>query len=99
MEGISIRYRYDGDEATWRAAVDGFIEAVNADPDIRGKFSYAVSVAADGVTRLHVGKWDSGATLETLQSRDYFKTFSQSVKGFAGDTLEPVRTSLYRETG
>lgn len=96
--GISIRYQYDGDETAWQRAVDAFIEAIDADPDVAGKFSYAVSVGKDGVTRSHVGRWDSDATLKTLQSRDYFKTFAEILQGFAGDTLDPKPVTLYRET-
>ena len=98
MDGVSIRYLYEGDEAAWRAAVDAFVDAIDADPDIGGKFSYAVSVAGDGVTRSHTGRWDTDATLKTLQSRDYFKTFAQTLKGMAGDTLDAVQIALYRET-
>ena len=99
MDGITIRYTYSGDEAVWRSAVDAFIEAVNADPDVGGKFSYAVSVAGDGETRSHVGRWDSEATLKTMQSRDYFSTFSKAIQGFAGGSLDAKQVSLYRETG
>ena len=98
MDGISIRYRYSGDEAAWRAAVDAFIDAIDADPDVSGKFSYAVSVARDGETRSHTGRWDAEATLKTLQSRDYFRTFAQTLKEMSGDSLDPVQISLYRET-
>ncbi len=99
MDGISIRYKYGGDEAAWRAAVDTFIEAVNSDPDIGNKFSYAVSVAGDGETRSHVGRWDSESTLKTLQSRDYFKLFSKAIQDFAGGSLDAKQVTLYRETG
>ena len=98
MDGISIRYRYSGDEAAWRAAVDTFIDEINADPDVAGKFSYAVSVAGDGETRSHTGRWDEESTLKTLQSRNYFKTFAQTLKEMAGDSLDAVQISLYRET-
>ena len=98
MDGISIRYKYDGDEATWRAAIDAFIDAVDTDPDVGGKFSYAVSVAGDSVTRSHTGRWDTEATLKTLQSRDYFKTFARTLKGLADGSLYAVQIALYRET-
>ena len=98
MDGISIRYTYSGDEAAWRSAVDAFVEAVDADPDIGGKFSYAVSIAGDGVTRAHIGRWDSESTLKTLQSRDYFKSFSKAVQDFAGGSLDAKQVALYRET-
>ncbi len=99
MDGISIRYSYGGDETVWRAAVDAFMEAVDADAEVRGKFSYAVSVAGDGVTRSHTGRWDSDATLKILQSRDYFKNFSKAIQGFADGTLDAKQIALYRETG
>ena len=98
MDGVSIRYRYDGDELAWREAIDAFVDAVDADPDISGKFSYAVSVAGDGVSRAHVGRWDTDATLKTLQSRDYFKTFAKTLQGLAGDSLDAKQVALYRET-
>ena len=98
MDGVSIRYRYDGDEAAWRAAIDEFIDAVDADPDISGKFSYAVSVAGDGIMRAHVGRWDTDATLKALQSRDYFKTFAKTLQGLAGDSLDAKQVALHRET-
>ena len=98
MDGISIRYQYDGDGAAWQSAVDAFIDAVNSDSDLAGKFSYAVSVAGDGITRNHVGRWDSEATLKILQGRDYFATFSKAVQGFAGDSLDAKQVRLYRET-
>jgi len=98
MEGILIRYDYDGDEAAWRSAVNGFVTKIDADPEVRGGFSYSVNVAADGKRRVHVGRWRDQATLETLQARDYFKTFSAAVKGFAGDSLETLRITQVSTT-
>ncbi len=87
MRGITITYRYDGDETVWRAAVNTFIAAVNDDPDAEGKFTYQVAVADDGVARFHWGRWDSAETLAHVQSQPYFKTFAAKVKDFAGETL------------
>ena len=98
MNGITIRYNYDGDEAAWNSAVDAFIKGINEDPEVAGKFNYAVSVAADGVLRSHTGRWDSEETLKTMQSRDYFKVFSGTLKGMAGDTLDARQIALYSET-
>ncbi len=93
MEGIVIRYEYQGDEENWRTAVDGFIANINNDAEIAGKFRYSVNVGADGKTRIHVGRWPDQATLETLQSRDYFKAFATKVQEFGGDSLSPMRVS------
>ena len=76
MNGILIQYIYDGDEAAWRSAIDGFVSAIDGDADVAGKFSYSVSTLGDGVSRVHVGRWPDEETLATLQSRDYFKTFA-----------------------
>ena len=45
MRSITITYQYDGDEETWRAAIDDFVGALNADPVIADKFAYQVAVA------------------------------------------------------
>ena len=103
MDGIVIRYSYDGDEAAWQRAVDAFLAAIAADPQVQGRFRYVVTIATDGATdgvsRTHIGRWDSDEILKTLQARDYFAAFSETIRGFAGDTLEATRMRVYGETG
>ncbi|GAA6209083.1 hypothetical protein NBRC116601_23760 [Cognatishimia sp. WU-CL00825] len=82
MRSITIRYEYDGDEAPWRAAIQGFITALNADPKAQ-QFNYQVAIADDGKTRLHWGRWDSAETLSHVQSQDYFKSFAAKVAEFS----------------
>ncbi len=98
MHGISIRYEFNGDEAAWEHAVAGFIAAINADPDLAGKFHYQVNKAKQGNTRIHWGRWDVPETVQTLQSRDYFKEFAATLKEMAGDTLSPVPLTEYMST-
>lgn len=98
MLGISIRYEFNGDEAIWEATIARFIDAVNADPEIGGKFSYRVMKAREGKTRVHWGQWDVPETVQILQSREYFKEFAAVLKGFAGDTLSPVPLVGYAAT-
>jgi len=91
MEGILIQYNYSGDEAEWEKTINEFVNNVNSDSELSGKFQYSISKGADGIKRVHVGRWDSEATLKTLQQRDFFKTFSQAVQKMAGDSLQPTR--------
>ena len=98
MQGIIVRYRYSGDEPAWQAVVDDFVGAVSSDPEVRGRFRYTVTVAADGETRTHVGRWDSDETLKTVQSRPYFKAFSEAVQRFAGDLLQSTRMRIAAST-
>ena len=98
MQGIVVRYDYSGDEAAWRAVVDEFVSAILADPDVRGRFRYTVTVAADDRSRTHVGRWDSDETLKTVQSRDYFKTFSEAIQRFGGDSLASTKMRVAAST-
>jgi quinol monooxygenase YgiN len=91
MFGILIQYNYEGDEATWKAAVTEFVSNIDADPALSGKFSYQVNIAADGKGRVHVGRWDNEDTLAHLQSQDFFKAFAQKVGEFAGGAQQATR--------
>lgn len=98
MEGIVVRYAYSGDEAAWRSVIDAFLDALAADDAVRGRFHYAVTIGKDETSRVHVGRWDSEETLATVQSRDYFKTFADAVQKLGGESLAPMRMSVYRST-
>jgi hypothetical protein len=67
MLGISIRYSYDGPAEPREAAINAFIDNINNDPDIAGKFHYRVNIGKDGTTRVHWGRWDEQHIVETLQ--------------------------------
>ncbi|MVO17672.1 putative quinol monooxygenase [Parasedimentitalea huanghaiensis] len=86
MRGITITYKYSGEEDAWQAAMNDFIDAINNDPAAVGKFNYQVAVADDKETRFHWGRWDSAETLAHVQSQGYFKTFAGKVSEFAGGT-------------
>jgi len=98
MFGILIQYDYDGDEAPWLAAVEEFVTSIDADPALKGQFNYRVNITSDGVRRVHVGRWDSEATLAHLQSQDFFKQFAGKVGEFSGGTHQAMRLQLSAET-
>lgn len=84
MFGILIQYDYVGDEGEWMAACEAFVAAIDADPDLTGKFSYRISKAPDGVGRVHVGRWEAKETLAHLQAQDFFQTFAEKIGEFSG---------------
>lgn len=98
MRGITITYEYDGPEDVWTEAMQAFISAIDADAEIAGKFTYQVSVADDGKTRIHWGRWDDPDTLKTLQSMDYFSEFAGKVKSFAGGQPSNVGANIALKT-
>jgi len=98
MHGIDIQYEFDGDEAEWNEAVTAFVQAIDADADIAGRFTYRVTKAKEGNKRIHWGQWDQPETVQTLQSRDYFKTFAGKLQELAGGTLSPTPVSVLHRT-
>ena len=98
MYGISVRYEYDGPEQPWENVINAFIDAVNADTELAGRFDYQVNIGRDGKSRVHWGRWDEPATVERLQSRAYFREFSEALKTFAGDSLSPMPVAMYRRS-
>ncbi len=98
MRTITITYEYDGPEEAWKAATSAFIEAVSADADVAGKFTYQVATADDGKSRVHWGRWDTPDTLATVQSRDYFKTFAARVGEFASGAQIAMQSNVANKT-
>ena len=98
MHGIEIQYELKGDEAEWNAAVATFVQAIDADADIAGRFTYRVTKAKEGNKRIHWGQWDVPETVQTLQSRDYFKTFAAKLQELADGTLSPTPVSILHRT-
>ena len=99
MHGITIIYEYSGDDAHWREVTGAFVAAAKADAEIGDRFHYRVQSAKEGNRKVHWGWWDKPETVQTLQSRDYFKTFAGQLQEMAGDSLSTIPISLDHETG
>ncbi|MBL4727340.1 MAG: hypothetical protein JKY83_11840 [Rhizobiaceae bacterium] len=98
MHGITITYEFDGDEAEWESAVQDFINAINNDSEIAGKFTYQVHKAKEGNRRIHWGQWDVPETVQKMQANDYFKIFATKLKEMAGGTLVATPVSNFMKT-
>jgi quinol monooxygenase YgiN len=98
MRGITITYKYSGDEDNWQTAVSDFIAAIDNDPEVVGKFTYQVAVADDKETRFHWGRWDSAETLAHVQLQEYFKTFAGKVREFANGAPSAIGHDILHKT-
>jgi quinol monooxygenase YgiN len=98
MYGITITYVLSGDEAAWRKAVDAFVDSVNHDNEVSGRFHYHVFSSREGNEKVHWGMWDSPETLQKVQSREYFKTFASAVRKFGGESLKTTPLKMDRAT-
>lgn len=87
QNGICVTYRYGDDEGAWDRLVSTFTAALAADAEVRDGFDYTIHCGKDGVSRVHIGRWDTPERVATVQSRPYFKTFSEGLKAMAGDSL------------
>jgi hypothetical protein len=99
MRTITIRYKFSGPEDQWRVVVGDYIAALDGDPDVAGKFTYQVATADDRETRTHWGRWDSQETLKTMQSRDYFKTFTSRLRELVGQTEATAADVVLKTAG
>lgn len=90
MHGITIIYEFDGDETAWEAAIGAFIEAIDKDSELGGRFGYQVSKAKEGNRRIHWGWWDAPETVQLLQSRDYFRQFAARLQELASGELTAI---------
>jgi hypothetical protein len=98
MGGILIQYEYSGDEKKWEDIIRGFINNINRDERLRGKFSYIVNRAKEGSQRVHLARWNTEETLDYLRTQPFFKEFTQNVKGLAGETLQTMDLRPFVET-
>ena len=98
MPGILIEYDYSGDEAAWQNAVNAFVENIEGDTRLTGRFSYQVNVKKDGIGRVHYGQWDNEDTLAHLQSQPWFKDFAAKVRDFAGGAPKNAGLDCYVKT-
>lgn len=71
MLGIVIEYDFSRDKAEWEAAADAFVQAIDADPRLQGRFSCQVNIKGDGPGRLHIGRRDQAETLAHLQQQEF----------------------------
>ncbi|MES0879851.1 hypothetical protein [Roseibium sp. SCP14] len=87
MRNVLVEYVYTGNEEPWQQLIADFLNAVEADARLAGRFHYQVFSMPEG-RKVHIGRWDTDETLKTLQSQAFFKTFAEGIKGFAGDSLK-----------
>ncbi|BBM84563.1 hypothetical protein [Candidatus Uabimicrobium amorphum] len=98
MSGIVVRYEYSGDYDSWLEAINVFIDNINNDDKLKGNFSYRVTSAIEGNTKIHIARWKDQETLSYLQSQSFFKDFAVKIKEFGGDTLQATKVKTACET-
>ena len=93
MKHFMIKYQFaNGTSEQWHQEVSRFIAALDGDPELRGKISYRVMKNRDDASYFHLAAAADEAAVKALQSRDFFKHYTEKTRQVAGGevTVTPI---------
>ena len=94
MEHFMIKYRFaNGTTEQWHREIERFIAALNNDPELQGKISYRCMKNRDDSSYWHLAAAADEQAVKTLQSRDFFKHYTEKTKQVAAGgevTVTPI---------
>jgi hypothetical protein len=95
-----IKYRFqDGSPDAWRERIQQFIAAVEADGTLNGRIAYRCMKADNGSNEYyHLAASADDEASKALQSRDFFKAYTEETKRVSGGTVEVLPLAIIAET-
>ena len=94
MKYSMIKYQFkSGTTEDWHREVARFIAALDGDPDLKGRISYRCMKNRDDAGYFHLASAADDAAVKALQSRDFFKHYTEKTRQVAagGDvTVTPI---------
>jgi hypothetical protein len=94
MKHFMIKYQFaNGTPEEWHREVARFIAALDTDPELKGKISYRVMKNRDDASYFHLAAAADEAAVKTLQSRDFFKHYTERTRQAASGgevTVTPI---------
>jgi hypothetical protein len=94
MKHFMIKYQFaNGTPEEWHREVGRFIAALDTDPELKGKISYRVMKNRDDASYFHLAAAADEAAVKTLQSRDFFKHYTERTRQAASGgevTVTPI---------
>jgi hypothetical protein len=95
-----IKYRFqDGSPEAWRESIRRFIAAVEADGTLNGRIAYRCMKADNGSNEYyHLAASADDDASKALQSRDFFKAYTEETKRVSGGTVEVLPLAIIAET-
>jgi hypothetical protein len=93
MKHFMIRYEFkDGTMEAWHQEIGRFIRAIDGDPELKGRIGYRCMKSRDDGIYFHLASVTDDAAQKTLQSRDFFKHYSEMTRKVAGGevTVTPI---------
>jgi hypothetical protein len=99
MKHFMIKYQFaNGTSGEWHREVARFIAALDGDPELRGKISYRVMKNRDDASYFHLAAAADEAAVKALQSRDFFKHYTEKTRQVAGGEVTVTPIEVIGET-
>jgi hypothetical protein len=99
MKHFMIKYQFaNGTPEQWHGEVEKFISALDSDPDLKGKIRYRVMKNRDDASYFHLAAAADEQAVKTLQSRDFFKHYTEKTRQVAGGEVTVTPMELIAET-
>jgi hypothetical protein len=99
MTHFLIKYRFtNGSVEEWHREIARFIAEIDSDPALSGKITYRSMKNRNGPDYYHFATAIDDQAARTLQAREFFKHYTESVKLIAGGELEVLPLEIIAET-
>jgi hypothetical protein len=99
MKHFVIKYQFkNGTSEAWHQEIGRFIKAINDDPELKGRIGYRCMKNRDDGQYFHIASATDDAAQETLQSRDFFKHYTEIARKVAGGEVTVTPIDLIDET-
>jgi hypothetical protein len=99
MKHFMIKYQFaNGTTEEWHREVGRFIAEINSDPELKGKIIYRVMKNRDDTSYFHLAAAADEQAIKTLQSRDFFKHYTDKTREVAGGEVTVTPIELIAET-
>lgn len=100
MKHFMIRYQFkNGTMEEWHQEIARFIEAIDGDPELKGRIGYRVLKARDEGSYFHLASVSDDAAQKALQSRDFFKHYQEMTRKVAGGEVTATPIEWIDQTG
>ena len=99
MKHFLIRYkRANGTQEDWHRDIAGFIAELDKDPELKGKILYRCMKIRDGADYFHLAAAADENAVKALQSREFFKRYTEKTKQVAGGEVTVSPLEIIAET-
>src|SRR4051812_145495 len=99
MKHFMIKYQFaNGTTEEWHREIARFIAALDNDPELKGRIIYRCLKNRDDSSYFHLASAADEAAVKTLQSRDFFKHYTEKTRQVAGGEVTVTPIELIAET-